>query len=143
MRTAGKWLLMLYAQGQRLGWITPQQGVPSLPDDLLDQAVSRLQTRAALFEFDRGQRQQNAMLALKMLSETYGLNHPIVIQALRIVLEGLDKRWEALAQELPPPTPQPTPQPGAPDGMPQGLSAMPSPANGNGARPMMAGGMRR
>lgn len=112
-RTLGQWIVHLYIQGKRMGWIDEISGFPELSDEQLTEVAKQLQPRALLFEFDRGRRAQTNLIALQMIAQYFPQAAP---QAARIALSQLDSQWAKLVDTLPleaPPAPSMTPAAGA------------------------------
>ena len=68
-RAAGNWILLLYYQGLRLGWIDEVPGLPGVSPDLLRQMADQLQARAILFESDRQGRTERNLFMLELIAK--------------------------------------------------------------------------
>lgn len=96
-RVMGKWILWLYYQGLRLGWIDQIPGVEQVPLDQLPQLAEQLNPRALLFETDRAGRVERNSLALNLVAK---YSPSAVPEALKIALSQLDSQWARLAKTL-------------------------------------------
>ena len=120
-RQAGRWILWMFYQGKRLGWITEIPGFPDIPDEMLPQLAEQLQPRAVLFEFDRATRLQADHMVLDAVSK---FAPQAVPQVLRKVISHTSSDWAKEADSLPleaPATPPealaaPIPAAGVPSG---------------------------
>lgn len=118
-RLLGRWVLWLYYQGQRLGWIDEVPGLPDLPPEQLREMASQLSPRALLFEFDRGTRLQADNMVLGWVSKLAPQAVPAV---LRKAISHVNSDWAQEVDTLPLEAPNTlTPgQPASPSGTPPG-----------------------
>ena len=132
-RQLGQWVLWLYYQGKRMGWIETIPGWPDdLPDELVPVLAAQLQPRALLMEADRQTRLQADNMVLGWVSKLAPQAVPMV---LKKAISHVSPDWAKEVDTLPlEPQPQMMPgQPGAPAGNP-GAAPPPgqAPVNGNG-----------
>ena len=139
-RYMGKWALMMYYQGLRLGWIDEFPGGLEIPLEMLPMLANRLAPRSVIFDYDRQGQQERNMGAFQLLASTVGQTRPdIMLKALRRVLSQWDSQWSQFVDDLDlegvnlPPQQIPQPEPGQQPGAgPEQPSAQPQ-QNGNGA----------
>lgn len=136
-RLLGKWVLWLYYQGKRLGWIDQLPGFPEIPDEQILEIAKQLQPRALLFEFDRGQRMQANNMVLGWVTK---LAPQAVPQVLRIAISqtpGYSRIVDSLPLEPPSAPPQPTAPAGQASGGGNRLQGL-APSNGAAQNPLGA-----
>lgn len=140
-RQTGRWILHLYYQGIRLGWIEDMPGVPHVKPELLLHVANNLNPRALLFEYDRQGRMERNFSALSLMTSTYlpAGRSDLVAKAINIVVSQLDSQWAQFAEEndlanslqQQPLLPAPADQPGS--GGKQAGSGGSARSNGNGS----------
>lgn len=126
-RIMGKWLLWLYYQGIRLGWIDQIAGVEQLPVEQLPQLAEELNPRALLFESDRNGRTERNGLAVSLVGQFAPQALP---EAIKITLSQIDSQWAQFAQktDFTPPAPA---GPGGAPAAPSRLEGLVAPTNGS------------
>jgi hypothetical protein len=97
-RQLGVWLVWLYYQGKRLGWIDEVPGFPEVPDELLPELAKQLNPRAVLFEFDRASRLQADNMVLGWVAK---LAPSAVPQVLRKAISHVNSDWAKEVDALP------------------------------------------
>lgn len=115
-RVLGRWVLLMYYQAKRLGWISAIPGFPEIPDEQLPELARQLAPRAVLFEYDRSQRVQTNVTVMGLLAQYAPQAVPV---ALKTVIGQMDSQWARLVNQLPLTPP-----------MMPGLPGQPGPAGG-------------
>lgn len=109
-RQIGRWLIWMYYQGTRLGWVKGIPGMEEMPVDLFTQIVNQLNPRAVLFEFDREGRTQRNFTVLQLLANHAPQGVPV---ALKIAISQMSSDWARVINQIPL-DPIPQALPGAP-----------------------------
>ena len=106
-RQSGRWILGMFYQAKRLGWITEIPGFPDIPDELLLEVGKKLQPRSILFEFDRATRLQADQMVMNLVA---AYAPQAVPQVLRKVISHTSSDWAREADSLPLETPVTPPE---------------------------------
>lgn len=140
-RKIGRYLLWLYYQGLKLGWIKEIPGAEGVTAEDIAKVKDNLNPRALLFESDRNQEFQKDTAVMQIL-EKYLPGSPLFTRALKMLISGAGSKWARIVNSLPPEAFQPPPpQKPALPGMPGGGNgaAIPGMKPGGNGMPMIPG----
>ena len=138
-RKVGRYLLWLYYQGLKLGWIKEIPGAEGVTADDIAKVKDNLNPRALLFEAEKSDELQRNSAVIALL-EKHLPGSPLFTRALKMLLSSMGSQWARIVNSLPPEAFQPAPPaqppvPGMGGGMKPALPAM----GGNGKQPVMPG----
>ena len=128
-RLLGKWILWMYYQGKRMGWIDEVPGMTDIPDEQLVEFAQQLSPRALLFEGDRNSRLQADSMVMGWVSKGAPQALP---QVMRKAISHVSSEWAKEVDSLPLEAPPPMPAPGTPPPQPGAGLAPNSNGGGNG-----------
>lgn len=97
-RQVGRWLIWMYYQGIRLGWVRGMPGIEEMPVDLFTQIVNQLNPRAILFEYDRNGRTERNLTVIQLLAQYAPQGVP---RALKIAISQMSSEWARVINEIP------------------------------------------